>query len=47
MTPDELTHLLAQNDHLVLDISPKDFQELEKHIENRVYVSKPLFRYGY
>ena len=30
MTPDELTNLLAQNEYLVLDISPEDFQELEK-----------------
>lgn len=47
MTPDELTNLLAQNEYLVLDISPEDFQELEKFIKKRGYVSKSLFRYGY
>lgn len=42
MTPEELGHLLAGDDYLVLNVSPSEFFELEEVIGSRAYVFKEL-----
>jgi hypothetical protein len=42
MTSDEFIKLISQKKHLVLDISPEEFPELEKSILNRAYVIQTI-----